>query len=305
MGHGTRAAPKGLGARRPRRRRRETPQGSRCGCSSLHLVTTYQPEPSHIPRKTERRAREARTGSISVLIDGWAHELAVRLGCRRKVVSSQRATPTRTVSHGSVPFRSSGAASGRSRRGPAHARSTPTEAGAATATVAGHEYRPNAPTTATNTREAATATGDRCSCARRGCRRVFESTGCLRPSATSAPAAANKTPPCTRGSPERMSNSPASARIGTTGRLIIPRRNARARSRPVTLARPPVALLMLDSQYRGTRWRVHSRRGRLGRIDVIVFLDEGLGNGSYLVEVASGRAVLVDPDRRADRYIHA
>ena len=39
------------------------------------------------------------------------------------------------------------------------------------------------------------------------------------------------------------------------------------------------------------------------RVRVDVFLDEGLGNGSYLLEVASGKAVLVDPDRRTTRYV--
>jgi glyoxylase-like metal-dependent hydrolase (beta-lactamase superfamily II)/rhodanese-related sulfurtransferase len=36
-----------------------------------------------------------------------------------------------------------------------------------------------------------------------------------------------------------------------------------------------------------------------------LFRDEGLGNGSYLVEVGSDRAVLVDPDRRTRRYLAA
>lgn len=40
-------------------------------------------------------------------------------------------------------------------------------------------------------------------------------------------------------------------------------------------------------------------------MDVQLFRDAGLGNGSYLVEVGSGRAVLVDPDRRVRRYLDA
>lgn len=36
-----------------------------------------------------------------------------------------------------------------------------------------------------------------------------------------------------------------------------------------------------------------------------LFRDEGLGNGSYLIEVGAGRAVLVDPDRRVRRYLAA
>jgi hydroxyacylglutathione hydrolase len=38
-------------------------------------------------------------------------------------------------------------------------------------------------------------------------------------------------------------------------------------------------------------------------MDVRLFRDRGLGNGSYLVRVADGRAVLVDPDRRTRRYL--
>lgn len=40
-------------------------------------------------------------------------------------------------------------------------------------------------------------------------------------------------------------------------------------------------------------------------MDVRLFRDRGLGNGSYLVRVADGRAVLVDPDRRIRRYLAA
>ena len=40
-------------------------------------------------------------------------------------------------------------------------------------------------------------------------------------------------------------------------------------------------------------------------MDVRLFRDHGLGNGSYLVRVADGRAVLVDPDRRTRRYLAA
>jgi hydroxyacylglutathione hydrolase len=40
-------------------------------------------------------------------------------------------------------------------------------------------------------------------------------------------------------------------------------------------------------------------------VDVQLFRDAGLGNGSYLVEVSAGRAVLIDPDRRVRRYLDA
>jgi hydroxyacylglutathione hydrolase len=40
-------------------------------------------------------------------------------------------------------------------------------------------------------------------------------------------------------------------------------------------------------------------------MDVRLFRDEGLGNGSYLVDVGAGRAALVDPDRRTRRYLAA
>jgi glyoxylase-like metal-dependent hydrolase (beta-lactamase superfamily II)/rhodanese-related sulfurtransferase len=40
-------------------------------------------------------------------------------------------------------------------------------------------------------------------------------------------------------------------------------------------------------------------------VEVQLFRDGGLGNGSYLVEVSAGRAVLIDPDRRARRYLDA
>ena len=40
-------------------------------------------------------------------------------------------------------------------------------------------------------------------------------------------------------------------------------------------------------------------------MEVQLFHDAGLGNGSYLVEVGSGRAVLIDPDRRVRRYLDA
>jgi glyoxylase-like metal-dependent hydrolase (beta-lactamase superfamily II)/rhodanese-related sulfurtransferase len=33
------------------------------------------------------------------------------------------------------------------------------------------------------------------------------------------------------------------------------------------------------------------------------FVDEGLGNSSYLVDVGQGQAIVVDPDRRASRYL--
>jgi len=40
-------------------------------------------------------------------------------------------------------------------------------------------------------------------------------------------------------------------------------------------------------------------------MDVHLFRDAGLGNGSYLIEVGAGRGVLLDPDRRVRRYLHA
>jgi hydroxyacylglutathione hydrolase len=40
-------------------------------------------------------------------------------------------------------------------------------------------------------------------------------------------------------------------------------------------------------------------------MDVHLFRDAGLGNGSYLVQVGAGRAVLIDPDRRVRRYVEA
>ena len=40
-------------------------------------------------------------------------------------------------------------------------------------------------------------------------------------------------------------------------------------------------------------------------MDVRLFKDEGLGNGSYLVDVGAGRALVVDPDRRTRRYLAA
>src|SRR5918996_5121948 len=40
-------------------------------------------------------------------------------------------------------------------------------------------------------------------------------------------------------------------------------------------------------------------------MDVRLFRDPGLGNGSYLVEIDAGRAMLVDPDRRVTRYLEA
>jgi hydroxyacylglutathione hydrolase len=40
-------------------------------------------------------------------------------------------------------------------------------------------------------------------------------------------------------------------------------------------------------------------------MEVHLFRDAGLGNGSYLVELGAGRAVLVDPDRRIRRYLDA
>ena len=40
-------------------------------------------------------------------------------------------------------------------------------------------------------------------------------------------------------------------------------------------------------------------------MDAQLFRDAGLGNGSYLVDVGAGRAVLIDPDRRIRRYLEA
>ena len=39
------------------------------------------------------------------------------------------------------------------------------------------------------------------------------------------------------------------------------------------------------------------------RVIVEAFQDDGLGNASYLLEVASGKAILIDPDRRISRYL--
>jgi hydroxyacylglutathione hydrolase len=40
-------------------------------------------------------------------------------------------------------------------------------------------------------------------------------------------------------------------------------------------------------------------------VDVQLFRDRGLGNGSYLVEVGASRGILIDPDRRVRRYLDA
>lgn len=40
-------------------------------------------------------------------------------------------------------------------------------------------------------------------------------------------------------------------------------------------------------------------------VRVELFHDPGLGNGSYLMQVAAGKALLVDPDRRVRRYLRA
>jgi hydroxyacylglutathione hydrolase len=37
---------------------------------------------------------------------------------------------------------------------------------------------------------------------------------------------------------------------------------------------------------------------------VIPFVHEGLGNSSYVVDIGEGRALLIDPDRSAGRYLH-
>src|SRR5581483_5775083 len=42
-----------------------------------------------------------------------------------------------------------------------------------------------------------------------------------------------------------------------------------------------------------------------GRLNVIAFVHEGLGNSSYLVDIGEGRALLVDPDRTLQRYLDA
>jgi len=38
-------------------------------------------------------------------------------------------------------------------------------------------------------------------------------------------------------------------------------------------------------------------------VDVRLFRDDGLGNGSYLIDAGGGQGVLVDPDRRARRFL--
>jgi glyoxylase-like metal-dependent hydrolase (beta-lactamase superfamily II)/rhodanese-related sulfurtransferase len=40
-------------------------------------------------------------------------------------------------------------------------------------------------------------------------------------------------------------------------------------------------------------------------VQIRLFRDAGLGNGSYLIEVGAGRSVLIDPDRRTGRYLAA
>ena len=40
-------------------------------------------------------------------------------------------------------------------------------------------------------------------------------------------------------------------------------------------------------------------------MNIIPFVHEGLGNSSYLVGLNGGEAVLLDPDRGADRYLEA
>src|SRR5919109_1032867 len=40
-------------------------------------------------------------------------------------------------------------------------------------------------------------------------------------------------------------------------------------------------------------------------MEVRLFRDDGLGNGSYLIDAGDGRGVLVDPDRRVRRYLEA
>jgi glyoxylase-like metal-dependent hydrolase (beta-lactamase superfamily II) len=40
-------------------------------------------------------------------------------------------------------------------------------------------------------------------------------------------------------------------------------------------------------------------------MNVIQFVNEGLGNSSYILDLGSGRAVLIDPDRSVDRYVDA
>lgn len=42
-----------------------------------------------------------------------------------------------------------------------------------------------------------------------------------------------------------------------------------------------------------------------GRVEIVTLRHAGLGNSSYLVEVADGRALAVDPDRRVRRYLEA
>src|SRR6266550_4514386 len=38
-------------------------------------------------------------------------------------------------------------------------------------------------------------------------------------------------------------------------------------------------------------------------IDIVAFVDEGLGHSSYLVDLGDGRALIVDPPRLPDRHI--
>ncbi len=40
-------------------------------------------------------------------------------------------------------------------------------------------------------------------------------------------------------------------------------------------------------------------------MDVRLFRDDGLGNGSYLIDAGDGNGVLIDPDRRVRRYLRA
>ncbi|HLG12755.1 MAG TPA: MBL fold metallo-hydrolase, partial [Dehalococcoidia bacterium] len=40
-------------------------------------------------------------------------------------------------------------------------------------------------------------------------------------------------------------------------------------------------------------------------MNTIQFVNEGLGNSSYVLDLGNGNAVLIDPDRSVDRYLSA
>src|SRR5438445_2581865 len=61
-----------------------------------HRATRYQPADSHPPMKSERLTCDARTGSINVLIVGWAKDDVVSDGCSKSWVSSHSPSTTNT-----------------------------------------------------------------------------------------------------------------------------------------------------------------------------------------------------------------